>query len=181
MPFKETQTRLTFSHDSETLVIDPWGPNAFRVRATQLSTLPSENWALLSPVPEPDQVKPHFHTEPDGAHTISNGNVSANVSKTGKLTICNTKAGKHILEEYTRNRRNVLDAGASALEIEARDFKAIVGSDSFHLTARFESLDPREKIYGMGQYQQRCMDLKGCDLELAQRNSQVKCSDVMYS
>ena len=30
-----------------------------------------------------------------------------------------------------------------------------------------------EKIYGMGQYQQEIMDLKGCSLELTQRNSQA--------
>ena len=35
---------------------------------------------------------------------------------------------------------------------------------------KFES-NKGEKIFGMGQYQQDCMDLKGCVLELAQRNS----------
>jgi alpha-D-xyloside xylohydrolase len=33
--------------------------------------------------------------------------------------------------------------------------------------------DPSEKIYGMGQYQQEQMNLKGCNLELAHRNSQA--------
>ena len=37
---------------------------------------------------------------------------------------------------------------------------------------KFES-NEGEKIFGMGQYQQDCMDLKGCVLELAQRNSQI--------
>ena len=37
---------------------------------------------------------------------------------------------------------------------------------------RFEAC-AEEKIYGMGQYQQDCLDLKGCTLELAQRNSQA--------
>ncbi|MFR2486432.1 MAG: TIM-barrel domain-containing protein, partial [Hungatella sp.] len=41
------------------------------------------------------------------------------------------------------------------------------------LTCRFESLDPDEKIYGMGQYQQPYLNLKGTDLELAHRNSQA--------
>ena len=43
----------------------------------------------------------------------------------------------------------------------------------YRLTARFESLDPNEKLYGMGQYQHGCLELKGMDLELAQRNSQA--------
>jgi alpha-D-xyloside xylohydrolase len=58
------------------------------------------------------------------------------------------------------------------LEIEAREFKPILGGD-FHLTARFESVDPNEKIYGMGQYQQPYLNLKGTDIELAHRNSQA--------
>ena len=43
----------------------------------------------------------------------------------------------------------------------------------YRLTARFESLDPNEKLYGMGQYQHGCLELKGMDLELAQRTSQA--------
>ncbi|NLN41196.1 MAG: glycoside hydrolase family 31 protein, partial [Clostridiales bacterium] len=60
---------------------------------------------------------------------------------------------------------------ASALDIEAREFKPILGGD-YSLTMRFES-NPEEKIYGMGQYQQPYLNLKGCELELAQRNSQA--------
>ncbi|WP_347560831.1 TIM-barrel domain-containing protein [Clostridium sp. OM02-18AC] len=38
---------------------------------------------------------------------------------------------------------------------------------------RFESVDRDERIYGMGQYQQPYLNLKGLDLELAHRNSQA--------
>lgn len=47
------------------------------------------------------------------------------------------------------------------------------GTENFHLTFRMESLSPTEKLYGMGQYQQPYVDLKGSDIELAQRNSQA--------
>ena len=57
--------------------------------------------------------------------------------------------------------------------VEAREFKPHAGRDDFHLTMRLESIDRNEKIYGMGQYQQPYLDLKGLDLELAQRNSQA--------
>ena len=76
------------------------------------------------------------------------------------------------MEEYCRNRRDLLDAKCSAIEVEAREFKPIQGGD-YHLTMRFESVDKDEKIYGMGQYQQPYLDLKGLDLELAHRNSQA--------
>lgn len=42
----------------------------------------------------------------------------------------------------------------------------------FRLKASFVS-NPQEKIYGMGQYQQEIWNLKGCNLELAHRNSQA--------
>ena len=41
------------------------------------------------------------------------------------------------------------------------------------MTMRLESLDENEKIYGMGQYQQPYLNLKGTDIELAHRNSQA--------
>lgn len=80
--------------------------------------------------------------------------------------------GRLLLEEYCRNRRDLLDAKCSAIEVEAREFKPVQGGD-YHLTMRFESVDKNEKIYGMGQYQQPYLDLKGLDLELAHRNSQA--------
>ncbi|MBR6583729.1 MAG: glycoside hydrolase family 31 protein, partial [Treponema sp.] len=42
----------------------------------------------------------------------------------------------------------------------------------YKLSVRFESNDS-EKIFGMGQYQTPYLDMKGCFLELAQRNSQI--------
>lgn len=60
-----------------------------------------------------------------------------------------------------------------------------MGADNYHLTMRFQSLTSdmsaedeeahatTEKIYGMGQYQQPNSNLKGQDIELAQRNSQA--------
>ena len=64
------------------------------------------------------------------------------------------------------------ETGQSAcLKVDAREFKPIIGGD-YSLTVRFDGRDG-EKIFGMGQYQQSQMDLKGCTLELAQRNSQI--------
>ena len=47
-----------------------------------------------------------------------------------------------------------------------------IRDSEYALRLKFES-NKGEKIFGMGQYQQDCMDLKGCVLELAQRNSQI--------
>ena len=49
------------------------------------------------------------------------------------------------------------------------------------MTLRLESLDKEEKLYGMGQYQQPYLDLKGLDLELAHRNSQASVPFLLSS
>jgi alpha-D-xyloside xylohydrolase len=158
--------RLVFAYDAERLWIESWGENALRVRATKASTMLSEDWALLEAKPTKCDIDIR-----DEYATLTNGRVSALVTKRGKLTI-RDGSGKVLLEEFTRNRRDPTDPKCSALEIEAREFKPVVGGD-YHLTARFESLDPKEKIYGMGQYQQPYLDIKGTQIELAHRNSQA--------
>ena len=80
--------------------------------------------------------------------------------------------GELLLEEYWRNRRDLTDPKCSAIEVEAREFRPNTGGD-YHVTMRLESVDTNERIYGMGQYQQPYLNLKGADLELAHRNSQA--------
>ncbi|OBT84594.1 hypothetical protein VE02_06354 [Pseudogymnoascus sp. 03VT05] len=157
---------LVYRYDAEELWIEPWGTNAFRVRATKTNTMPIEDWALQKPAKSTVQIS---ITEHEG--TIVNGKIKAIISKRGKIMVYNSK-GDLLLEEYARNRRDLLDPKCSALEVEAREFKPIPGGD-YHLTMRFESVSNKEKIYGMGQYQQDSLDLKGHDLELAHRNSQA--------
>lgn len=159
--------RLVFTYDAEQVWLEPWGTNAIRVRATKMASMPDEEWALL---PRPDSHA-DIKIEENGA-TLVNGTIKAEMTSRGKLIMVDNTSGKVLLEEYARNRRDIVDPKCSALEVEAREFKPISGGD-YNLTARFESLDPKEKIYGMGQYQQPYLDIKGTQLELAHRNSQA--------
>ncbi|KAH8793294.1 glycosyl hydrolases family 31-domain-containing protein [Hyaloscypha finlandica] len=172
--FDKKENRLIYRYDAEQLWIEPWGANAFRVRATRTNSMPTEDWALQPPA----SSEAHISLS-ENESTISNGKILATVSKRGKLTIHNAR-GALLLEEYARHRRDLADPKCSALEIEAREFKPIPGGD-YHLTYRVESVSKEEKIYGMGQYQQDILDLKGCDLELAQRNSQASVSFMLSS
>lgn len=165
MFFRENE-RLTFAYDAERLWIEPWGQNSLRVRATKASAMSTDNWALLEACPTKSDIE-----ITDAYATLTNGRISATITQRGKVTI-RDGSGKVLLEEFTRHRRDLTDPKCSALEIEAREFKPIVSGD-YHLTARFESLDPKEKIYGMGQYQQPYLDIKGTQVELAHRNSQA--------
>ncbi|KAI5468126.1 glycosyl hydrolases family 31-domain-containing protein [Mariannaea sp. PMI_226] len=158
---------LVYKYDAEVLRVQPWGPNAFRVRASKSAAITTEDWALLKPQP----VECGIAITSEGA-IITNGKAQAKVSNRGKLILSDAKENVSI-EEYVRNRHDLLDPKCSAIEVEAREFRPIPGTDNFHLSMRWESPDPTEKIFGMGQYQQPWLDLKGQDIELAHRNSQA--------
>ena len=131
-----------------------------------MAEMPKDNWALSV---ETEDITPEIKIEKDYAG-IKNGKLEARISRYGKLTFFNQR-GEVLLDEYLRNRLDVFADYCSALEVEARELRPIPGGD-YHLSMRFVS-DPKEKIYGMGQYQQPYLNLKGTDLELAQRNSQA--------
>jgi alpha-D-xyloside xylohydrolase len=160
--------RLIFRFDAEQLWIEAWGPNALRIRSTHLATMPTEDWALSE---KPDACEAKISVD-EREGSITNGQVKAIVTARGKITIYNSK-GALLLEEYARHRLDLLDPKCSALNIAGREFKPIPGRGDYHLTMRLESVDPDERIYGMGQYQQPYLNLKGLDFELAHRNSQV--------
>ncbi|RSL69299.1 hypothetical protein CEP53_002314 [Fusarium sp. AF-6] len=165
----ENNQRLGFRFDAEILYIEPWGPDSLRIRATCLATLPEREWALTE---KPSPSTPVIDIQGNSA-SITNGKIKADISRRGKIVISNTKTGKVLLEEFARHRLDILDPKCSSLRIQAREWKPRLGSPDYHLTMRFESQDPDERIYGMGQYQQPFLNLKGADLELAQRNSQA--------
>ncbi|MDD2375666.1 MAG: glycoside hydrolase family 31 protein [Eubacteriales bacterium] len=165
--FERDGDRLIFRYDAETLWIEPWGDNSLRVRSTKKPEMPDRDWALL-PVSCESEVSVEITDE---QASIRNGKVKAIITNLGKMAFYNDK-GEMILNEYLRNRKDMNVDYCSALEIEAREFKPIIGGD-YELSARFQSVAVDEKIYGMGQYQQPYLDLKGADLELAHRNSQA--------
>ncbi len=156
--------RLVWRFDRETLWVEPWGRNALRVRGTKNSRMEEELWALL---PRPE-VLAEITITGSGA-VIRNGDITARIQEDGRLVFENSR-GRVLLEEYLRTEE-ALGEARSLLKIEAREFKPGPG-DECQLTMRFES-EPRERLYGMGQYQQEGVDLKGTVLELAQRNSQA--------
>ena len=157
--------------DKELLCIEPWGKNSFRVRATQrYGFLEDEELSALLPQ---DEYEIKVYSQ--GTDTvIENGKICCEITRTGKLRFLN-QDGKLLLEEYERNR-GMAEEGRkefnSALEIVPRTFEPHLSTDNFALTVRFEPV-AGEKLYGMGQYQEPYLDVKGCTLELAHRNSQA--------
>lgn len=174
--------RILWHFDRQTLVVEPWGKNSLRVRATCLPPIKDECWALL---PDPQET-PVSITEGPETLSITHGNIKAVLNIKGQLAFYN-QHGELLLEEFWRQRTTVgigaseknQDKYISALKLDAREFRPIPGG-KYQLTVRFEAR-PEEKIYGMGQYQQPWLDLKGCTLELAQRNSQASVPFMLSS
>ena len=170
---------LSFVHRGERVLIEPWGENAVRVRSSPVPGPPSERWALHE-APQNSAVHVTFQQIPvpeeDGTcvqkteAALDCGRLRVTVSAAGVLSFF--RDNDLLFREYSRAYENTLTRESRCLKVDAREWKGIPGGSEFALAARIES-DPNEKIFGMGQYQQLPMNLKGCLLELAQRNSQI--------
>jgi len=166
---------LLWKLDDHILRIEAWGENSLRVRATKARAIDtSQDWALLPPAP-----CTLVFAQTEHAVTVTNGTLSATVDMQGRIAYHNQR-GERLLEELWRQRDigepfwgigTNKNKGISALKLEGREIRPLSG-DASQLTVRFEP-NAGEKIFGMGQYQQPDLDLKGCTLELAQRNSQA--------
>lgn len=169
--FEKRGNSLNYSYYGEHLQVEPWGKNSLRVRSHKMAAMPAEDWALLAPEGQAEacgsEVKVEIH---DYEASVTNGSITCTINLIGKLEFKNAE-GRTLLEEYVRNRKDMFGSTCSSIEVEAREFKPITGGD-YKLSMRFIS-DPEEKIFGMGQYQTPYLNLKGMDLELAQRNSQA--------
>ena len=168
--------RLFRSHDTERLIIEAWGDNALRVRATRRPDFTGNDWALIPRAENPRlsaaRAEVKIETDPKtgkaSTASITNGKITAKVNREGWLSFYNEK-GELLLEEYWRNRADITRY-TGTLNLAGRDIYPILGGD-WKITARFESKDG-ERFYGLGQYQDGYLDKKGTVLELAHRNTQ---------
>ena len=161
--FEEKDGSLLFRENGESVMVTPWGANSFRVRAAFLGEIEEGSVALSAPQ---DPVQEGSISIEEQRASITNGKIRAELTvnpwgKALQITFYDQK-GKVLLQEIPNG---------GALQKKARHFRPLAGG-GYHLKASFVS-DPEEKIYGMGQYQQETFDLKGCNLELAHRNSQA--------
>ena len=178
MRFSQKDNGLLCRRQGELLRIEPWGRDALRIRATMNPDFTGEEWALTE---TPDNVRAEIvfgeesHREGDGTYknypcaSITNGRIRATVNHGGVITLY--KDGQQILRELFQNYGGSITRESHCLKVVNREWTPYIGGD-YRLTVRFEPNDG-EKLYGMGQYQQPYMELKGCTLELAQKNSQT--------
>lgn len=180
------ENRLVIVSGMSRVFIEPWGRNSFRVRMTCEAEMDDNNWALTE---EPEVCEPVITKEEIDItdpwykeeewkkyhmtgceYTMVNGKITVKINHEGWLSFYNQK-GELLTEEYWRNRDRI-NRYAVPLRVSAREMKPVLGTQDYELTARFEAFD-NERIYGMGQYQEKNLNKKGAVLELAHRNSQA--------
>ena len=182
--FKLENNRLYWQHGAEKILIQPWGDNGLRVRVTRAAKLDeSEDWALL-PAGDHKAEMAMVKTAPknkkqmaaaggpgedaplvaeENAAYIKNGKVAAFIDRHGYLFFYNDK-GQELTRECIRNR-NDLSEYSVPLGMQARFLHPNVGADDWRAALSFEAYED-EKIFGMGQYQEDKLNLKGLKLEL---------------
>lgn len=165
MKFTNDNGVLIIKYQTETVRIEAWGKDSLRVRSTHYPELTYKDNALTEAVDK----KAEIVINGDESAVVTNGKISVKSNAFGVLTFY--KDGKKILREHYRNYGGTESKEGYALKLKAREFAPILGGD-YKLTVRFEANDG-EKIYGMGQYPHHYLELKGCVLELAQKNTQV--------
>ena len=179
MRFAIEEGALVFYHNGERTRIEAWGKDSLRVRSTMQGKFTENPWALTEDIPHGEAlivVEEEDHWVGDGTidkkekATITNGRIQAVVNFAGIITFY--RDGQQILREYYRMYDGTLSRESRCLKFINRTWKGVIGGSEYELNVKFESNDG-EKIFGMGQYQQPYLDLKGCTLELAQRNSQI--------
>ncbi|MBO3735899.1 glycoside hydrolase family 31 protein [Glycomyces niveus] len=168
---------MTWRGDGETLVVQAWGRDSLRVRSTRAGEVLDTDFALL----EPEPVDVEITVDGDTA-TLVNGAITVVLrARSGRdwQTFYDTfhcdlefrdAEGKTLLRE--------LGSGGS-LKLKSREFRPLAGG-AHRLRAAFEPV-AGEKLYGMGQYQQAILDVKGSTFELAHRNSQASVPFVVSS
>lgn len=186
MHIYQEENKVIIAEGKSQVWVEPWGKNSVRVRMTAQPKMDENDWALTE---TPEAVTPEITfetidvTDPwykgeewakyhqSGTQvTMVNGKLTVKISHEGWLSFYNQK-GELLTEEYWRNR-NRLNRYCVPLRVDARELKPLNGGTDYELTARFEAFDD-EKIFGMGQYQEKHMNKKGATLELAHRNSQA--------
>ncbi|MCR5656979.1 MAG: family 31 glucosidase [Butyrivibrio sp.] len=169
MIFTNDNGALVAKRQGETLRIEAWGENSLRVRSTMYPEFTGNNWALTEEVKKADTQISITSREDGPFAAITCGRIKATVNFAGVITFY--KDDELFLREYFRNYGGTESKESRCLKYVSRDYRPHVGGD-YHFTLKFESND-NEKIFGMGQYQQPYTNLKGCVLNMEQRNSQI--------
>jgi alpha-D-xyloside xylohydrolase len=170
---QEDNGALVWRSGGESLRIEPWGQDSLRVRATLAAELRSDLVSALLPRPAgPPGETAQVEIEAGGAAArLRHGRIEARLDAEGRLEYFNSQTGLSLLRELRQH--------ADFLGPKAREYRP-VGGDLYHTSVGFNA-NPGERLYGLGQQQDGFLDLKGCVIELLQRNTKVSIPFLLSS
>lgn len=149
---KVLDNRIVFQRRNEIAVLEPYGPDVLRFRASPSGRLLDQDWTLLPAQPSSCQIELLDHKA-----VIKNGKIAAEIHTNGRVIYF--KDGRQILAERSE----------MAFYMGYRDYRH-VGGDNYRATVIFEP-DPVEHFYGLGQEQNDLFDLKGSASQLLHKNT----------
>lgn len=157
------ENRIIWERSGEIVWLESYGSNAIRFRSSaSLHMNEALNWTLLPPEPAKDCKA---YIAGDRAR-IENGNITGEILSDG--TVCfYDRQGRVLLQELWLDKRF-----GTAPQRDARVYEHI-SSYAFKTDVYFQP-NEGEHFYGLGQEANDCFDLKGCTVDLFQKNT--KCS-----
>ncbi|NYI07680.1 glycoside hydrolase family 31 protein [Allostreptomyces psammosilenae] len=173
--FRESDGGLEWSAHHETLRIEPWGPDAVRVRAAMGPLRDDIPGALLDRPADKAVIEiPDGSESPTAAAGLGapdavagaparlvNGALTVEVSPNGLLRFLRTADGGELLAERPAH-----------FWWPGPRVHTATGNGYHRLEQHFAAYDD-ERLYGLGQHQHGLLDQKGTVTDLVQRNSEV--------
>ncbi len=157
------ENAVYFQQKDEQLLVEPYGPNCLRVRATRNNRFSEESWTLLPAEPVQATI-----TEGERTMTIQNGDISAVLDLGSGWTgfsITFFRKGEQILHSRCEG-----DHTGKYVHTEG---------DHYQIKAIFDA-NPGEHFYGLGQEQEDAFDRKGSTVNLQHYNTK-SAVPVVYS
>ncbi|MFC2037153.1 TIM-barrel domain-containing protein [Chloroflexota bacterium] len=156
MTFRQQESKLIWEMGQEQIQLEPWGPQALRVRGTLNAQIADDPLSALSdPFPGNAEI-----IIGDEQASIRNGALKAELSSLGTVRFSNDATGEELTAEIWQR-----------FPQPERRFKSL-GGNLFRAQVRFKSYDD-ERFYGLGQHKHGQLDQKGCVIDLLQLNGQV--------
>lgn len=167
MKYQIAKNRIEWCFKGEEVCVEAVGTESIRVRASfRIPICREKNYNLQQS--EAIQCDVRAYENEEGA-VLECGKIKAVVKDEGRITFY--YADKKILKEEWIDER----IGMPSFQ-KAREYKGN-GSRQFKIQAFFEA-NEGEHLYGMGQENTGCFDLKGCTIDLCQKNT--KCIIPFY-
>ena len=151
---------ILYEKNGESVLIEPWGLNSIRVRATRNNSFHDKLSALI-----PSEKTDSILKSDEKKQVLINGKIKTEISHDGVINHYNAITGKLLLAESDKH------VEFPTIYFPSREYKS-KKSSLFNIRQKFVS-EIDEKIFGLGQHQHGLLNQKGCVIDLVQRNTEV--------